>query len=74
MADRQNGLLVTLGKRLLGFTSSARSGATTEAKEPDARPAMKTIAVLTPDPKASGAGCCAPSCCSTDAPADGRRG
>ncbi len=40
MADRQNGLLVTLGKRLLGFTS----GATTEAKEPDARPAMKTIA------------------------------
>ena len=70
MADRQNGLLVTLGKRLLGFTS----GATTEAKEPDARPAMKTIAVLTPDPKASGGGCCAPSCCSTDAPADGRRG
>jgi hypothetical protein len=77
MADKQRGLLVTLGKRLLGFNTSSSgccTAPTAEVKKPEAASLTpKTIDVVTPDPKAAGAGCCAPSCCSADAPADARR-
>jgi len=79
MADKQSGLLVTLGKRLLGFSTSssgccATPAATEEAKKPETRDlTAKALDVVTPDPQAAGASCCAPSCCSADAPADARR-
>lgn len=79
MADKQSGLLVTLGKRLLGFSTSSSSccaapTATEEAKKPETRNlTAKAIEVVTPDPKAVGDSCCAPSCCAADAPADARR-
>lgn len=79
MADKQSGLLVTLGKRLLGFSTStsgccAAPAATEEVKKPEPRHlTTKTVEVVTPDPKAAGASCCAPTCCSADAPADARR-
>jgi hypothetical protein len=77
MADKQSGFLVTLGKRLLGFNTSSRgccTAPTAEVKKPEAASRTpKTIDVVTPDQKAAGAGCCAPSCCSADDPADARR-
>jgi hypothetical protein len=78
MADKQSGLLVTLGKRLLGFSTSssccATPTATEEVKQPEPRHlTTKTVEVVTPDPKATGASCCAPTCCSADTPADARR-
>ena len=77
MASKQGGLLVSLGKRLLGFNTSstgccAGPAATEDAKKPEvATHATKPILVTVPDTTAAGAGCCAPTCCSTDAPADG---
>jgi hypothetical protein len=80
MADKQSGLLVTLGKRLLGFNTSssgccaAPTAATQEAKKPEIpEPAAKALNVVTPDPKATTGSCCAPSCCSAETPADARR-
>jgi len=77
MAHKQSGLLVTLGKRLLGFNTSSGgccTAPTAEVKKPEAASLTpKTIDLVTPDSKAAGAGCCAPSCCSADAPADARR-
>jgi hypothetical protein len=78
MADKQSGLLVTLGKRLLGFSTSSSgccaSSTTEEAKQPETLtlPA-KVIDVLARDPTAVGGSCCAPSCCSAETPADAKR-
>jgi hypothetical protein len=79
MAEKQSGLLVTLGKRLLGFSASSKGccaspTATEEVKTPETRaPATKVIEVVTPDPKGASASCCAPTCCSSETPADARR-
>jgi hypothetical protein len=79
MADKQSGLLVTLGKRLLGFNTKssgccAAPTATEEVKKPETRTlTTKVIDVVTPDPKAAGGSCCAPSCCSAETPADAKR-
>ena len=80
MADKQSSLLVTLGKRLLGFNTSSSgrcatpTAATQEARKPEIQelPA-KTLNVVTPDPKATAGSCCAPSCCSSETPADAKR-
>ena len=75
MADKQSGLLVTLGKRLLGFnTSSSGCCATpTAATEAVKKAETKVIEVVAPDPKAPAASCCAPSCCSAETPAGAKR-
>ena len=72
MATKQSGLLVSLGKRILGFSTSstgccAAPAATDDAKKVEAAtPAAKPL-TLTAD--TTGASCCAPTCCSADAPA-----
>ena len=77
--NKQNGLLVTLGKRLLGFNTSssgccAAPAATEEVKQPETRTLpTKVIDVVTPDPTAADGRCCAPSCCSAETPADAKR-
>lgn len=81
MADKQSGLLVTLGKRLLGFNTSssgccaAPTAATETVKkaETESLATTRVIDVVAPDPKAPAASCCAPSCCSTETPADAKR-
>lgn len=65
------GLLVTLGKRILGFNSSNGCCATPTAVE-DKTPATKVIEVITPATGPEGGSCCAPSCCASTAPADKR--
>jgi len=69
MADKQGGLLVTLGKRLLGFNTSSAGC----CGSPKATEEVKAPEVVTEDPKAAGASCCAPSCCTTDASSDATR-
>ena len=73
MADKQRGLRVTLGKRLLGFNTSSSgccAAPTSEVAKPEAQDlTAKTVHIVAPDPKAAAASCCAPSCCSADAPA-----
>lgn len=78
MAIKQGGLLVSLGKRILGFGTSssgccAAPTATEEAKKA-ASPATKASDAPVLDTAGAGAGCCAPTCCSAEAPADARRG
>lgn len=79
MADKQSGLLVSLGKRLLGFSTSSSSccaspTAAEEVKKPETRnPTTRVFDVVTPDPNATATSCCAPSCCSADTPADAKR-
>ena len=80
MTDKQSGLLVTLGKRFLGFNTSSSgccatpTAATEEVKKPETlETATKTINVVNPDPKAAAGSCCAPSCCSAETPADARQ-
>ena len=76
MAEKQSGLLVTFGKRLLGFNTSSSgccatpTATTEEVKKPED---AKTLNVVTPDPKATAGSCCAPTCCSAETPADARR-
>ena len=66
MANK-GGLLATLGKRILGFSTSSNccAGPTAEeAKTPATKsPDLKAVEMTNPDTAAQGAGCCAPSCC-----------
>ena len=72
MATKSGGFLVSLGKRMLGFSTSssgccAAPAATDDAKQVEAaRPAPKLL-TLTAD--TTGTSCCAPSCCSAEVPA-----
>ena len=72
MATKQGSLLANLGKRLLGFNMS-NSCCAAPAAEATKTEEIKAVEILTPDPTATGASCCAPSCCASDAPADARR-
>jgi hypothetical protein len=72
MAIKQSGLLVSLGKRLLGFSTSssgccAASGTTDDAKSVQPEPAGAKP--LTPVADTSAASCCAPACCSAESAA-----
>ena len=76
MASKHGGLLVSLGKRLLGFNTSSTgccaAPAAAEATKPEAATHVtKPILVTMPDTTAGS--CCAPTCCSADAPADAAR-
>jgi hypothetical protein len=76
MANKRDGLLVSLGKRLLGFNTSApgccAGPAAADTKKPEAvAPVTKPILVTVPDTTAGS--CCAPTCCSADAPVDSAR-
>ena len=62
--------LAALGMRILGFnTSSCCAAPAAEAVKP---PAAKAVEIMTPDPTADGASCCAPSCCQSTAPANAK--
>jgi hypothetical protein len=73
---KQGGLLVTLGKRILGFNTSssgccAGPAAADAVKAPAAKEtAVPSVEITSPGPQ--GASCCAPSCCASTAPADAR--
>jgi hypothetical protein len=71
MAMKQGGLLMSLGKRILGFgTASTGCCAGPAAEEPK----KKAIAIVAPEATDAAGSCCAPTCCSADAPAEaGRR-
>ena len=70
MASKNGGLLATLGKRLLGFNTSACCATPTAeaAKVSDTKP----VEMLTPVASEEAGGCCAPSCCQSEAPASTR--
>jgi hypothetical protein len=65
MATKQGGLLINLGKRLLGFNTSSSCCAAPTA-EATKTPEVKAV-------EANGTSCCAPSCCAADTPVDARR-
>jgi len=75
MANKQGGLLANLGKRMLGFSTPSNGccgapGTTDQTKGAEATgAATKVVEVTIPAADAQDAGCCAPSCCSTAAPA-----
>lgn len=74
MATKQGGLLATLGKRILGFSTSSSSccavPAAEEVKMSAAKiPVIKVVEVANPDAAAQDASCCAPSCCVSTTPA-----
>jgi hypothetical protein len=68
MAKKEGGLLMTLGKKMLGFsTSSSGCCAVPAAVEPTQRPEAVALDATS---KAPDAACCAPSCCSTADPVE----
>jgi hypothetical protein len=77
MANKQGGLLVTLGKRILGFSTSSSGCCAAPAAETVKIPAAKSpearvVEVAAPDTTAQDASCCAPSCCASTTPANAR--
>jgi hypothetical protein len=72
MATKSGGLLVSLGKRLLGFNTSstgccAAPAPADGAKQAEAAPPAAKPLTLVAD--TTGTSCCAPTCCGADAPA-----
>jgi hypothetical protein len=71
MAIKQGGFLASLGKRLLGFNTSSTGCCAGPTATDDVK--KKPILVTVPDTTGAAGSCCAPTCCSADAPAETRR-
>jgi hypothetical protein len=72
MANKQSGLLVTLGKRILGFGTSSSGCCAGPVAEAVKTPEVKTVEITPLDTSTRGEGCCAPSCCESATPADAK--
>jgi hypothetical protein len=72
MANKQGGLLVTLGKRILGFSTSSGNCCAGPVADEVKTPEVKTVEITSVDTSAQGASCCAPSCCESATPTDAK--
>jgi hypothetical protein len=70
MATKHGGLLATLGRRMLGFSTS--SSGCCAAPAAVAEPVKAPEAVKAPETTPAEAGCCAPTCCATADATSGR--